>query len=141
MISAVLDVNVLVSAVIGPLGHSRRALVAWQDQRFVLLTSEGVIRELEEKLRLDSIVRRFRLTDEDAEQISRLLRTQATLVAVETTDQVPVTGDPEDDHVLATARLGKADYLVTGDRGLLRLSRHESIAIVSPREFLEVLSK
>ncbi len=41
--------------------------------------------------------------------------------------------------VLATGRLARADYLVTGDRGLLALGSYESMAIVTPREFVTVL--
>ncbi|MGE3911651.1 MAG: putative toxin-antitoxin system toxin component, PIN family [Chloroflexota bacterium] len=50
-----------------------------------------------------------------------------------------VTGDPEDDYVLATARVGSADYLVTGDKELLGLQQFHGTRIVSPREFLFVL--
>jgi predicted nucleic acid-binding protein len=50
-------------------------------------------------------------------------------------------GDPEDDLVLASARLGGADYLVTGDRGLLDLTQHEQFAIVSPRDYLALLEQ
>ncbi len=49
---------------------------------------------------------------------------------------LPITGDPDDDTVLATARLGRVTHLVTGDRGLLALGVHEGIRIVTPRDFL-----
>ena len=51
----------------------------------------------------------------------------------------PVTGDSEDDAVLATARPGSAQYLVTGDTGLLGRSVYEGIKIVTPRAFLTLL--
>lgn len=41
--------------------------------------------------------------------------------------------------VITSAYLGKAEYLVTGDRGLLDLGRHEQVAILSPRAFLGLL--
>ena len=52
-----------------------------------------------------------------------------------------VTSDPEDDYLLATGRLGMSGHLGTGDRGLLAIGRHEGMAIVSPREFLELLNQ
>lgn len=55
-------------------------------------------------------------------------------------DTVVVTGDPEDDHVLATAAHGQAEYLITGDKKLLALARHSSTQIISPREALDLLS-
>ena len=39
--------------------------------------------------------------------------------------------DPNDDFLLAMAKAGKADYLVTGDKsGLLALHRHQGTQIV-----------
>ena len=44
--------------------------------------------------------------------------------------------DPSDDFLLALSEAGKADYLVTGDKGgLLALNRHKTTTIVSGREF------
>jgi predicted nucleic acid-binding protein len=48
-----------------------------------------------------------------------------------------ITGDPEDDYVLATARLGQAGYLVTGDRKLVELGSYGSVTMIRPKEFVE----
>lgn len=56
-------------------------------------------------------------------------------------DEIPaVTGDPEDDYVLATAHLAGADYLVTGDVKLQNLRSHQQVAIVSPRAFFDLIT-
>jgi uncharacterized protein len=47
--------------------------------------------------------------------------------------------DPKDDAIVATALKAKADFLVTGDRHLLSHGSHESIQIVAPRQFLDLL--
>ena len=52
-----------------------------------------------------------------------------------------VCRDKSDDIVLATALAGKADVIVTGDDDLLVLKRFRGIRIVSPRQFLELLSQ
>lgn len=49
----------------------------------------------------------------------------------------PVCRDPDDDWVLATALAGKADAIVTGDKDLLVLRRHQGVVILTPRNFLE----
>ncbi|MCC6174116.1 MAG: hypothetical protein IT305_02330 [Chloroflexi bacterium] len=46
-----------------------------------------------------------------------------------------------DDPVLSTALSGHADYLVTGDADLRRLGRIDSVSIVTPREFLDILDQ
>ena len=38
-----------------------------------------------------------------------------------------VCDDAEDDHVLGTAVAANADYLVTGDRGLLRVGEYRGV--------------
>lgn len=51
----------------------------------------------------------------------------------------PVTNDPDDDLVLATALAGAAGYLVTGDAALLALREFRNIRIVSTAAFAAVL--
>src|SRR5690348_9276078 len=52
-----------------------------------------------------------------------------------------VATHPEDDLVLATAASARADYLVTGDRQLLRLGSFEGMPVISPADFLAVLDR
>ncbi len=139
MISAVVDLNVIVSALIIARGVPFDVWAAWQANRFTLLISEGMILELAGKLVEPRIAQKYGLTTDDASFTTALLRTQGSLVAVSDSQVTHITGDPEDDLVLATAHLGRADYLVTGDRKLLGLGEYEGVAIVSPREFLSLI--
>jgi uncharacterized protein len=138
---AVLDVNINVSAVLGELGHARQVVEAWRAGRFTHLTSEHIIGHTLSKLRLPRIARYHRLGADDLRLIEAALRTAAIVVPVVPDDVTGVTGDPEDDAVLATVRLGRADYLVTGDRGLLDLGAHAGTRILSPRDFLAALGQ
>jgi putative PIN family toxin of toxin-antitoxin system len=140
MLRASLDVNVLVSSVIGPFGPSRQILTAWATNRFTLLTSEHIIMQATAKLRTRRIGQRYNITPTTIQTLETLLRAEAIVVPILPGDIHPVTGDAEDDTVLATARLGSADYLVTGDAGLLALSPYDGIRIVTPRAFWELLT-
>ncbi len=42
--------------------------------------------------------------------------------------------------MLATAVSGTAEYLVTGDKPLQNLGTYQSVTILSPRVFLDILS-
>ncbi len=139
MIQAVVDVNVLVSALVGPLGFSRRTLVAWEQGRLDLVTAEGIINELDGKLQLPRIQKRLSDPDVNRQWIVQLLRTQARLILVPRHECVPITGDPDDDYVLATTRLSQAEYLVTGDQELLAIGEYARARIVSPRQLIAVL--
>jgi predicted nucleic acid-binding protein len=65
--------------------------------------------------------------------------TQATTIDVRDEEVESVVGDPEDDYVLATCRLGRADFLVTGDHGLLALGQHGATTVVTPRDFVRLV--
>ncbi len=103
------------------------------------MTSDGIVREGGEKLQLPRITRRYNVMEDDRRWVFGLLATQAESIPVADADVQSLTGDPEDDYVLATCRLSGADYLVTGDQGLLDLGSHGATVIVSPRRFAELL--
>ena len=48
--------------------------------------------------------------------------------------------DPDDDHVIAAALVAHVDFIVTGDKDLLALARHEGVSIITARAFYEHLS-
>jgi putative PIN family toxin of toxin-antitoxin system len=139
MVGATLDVNVLVSAAISPRGVPSQILEAWQAQRFEVITSQHIIDQLVLKLRSDRIGRRYGLTVAAIRDFTAPLRRDARRIVLPPDAILPVTGDPEDDAVLATARLGQAAYLVTGDGGLLARSPYADIPIIAPRAFLDLL--
>lgn len=50
-----------------------------------------------------------------------------------------INEEPDDDRVLECALAGKADYVVSGDRHLLKLGSYESILIVTARQFMDLV--
>ena len=49
-----------------------------------------------------------------------------------------VQDDPTDNRILECAESGRSEYLVTGDKHLLKLGQFEATRIVTPAEFLEI---
>jgi len=128
----ILDTNILVSAILSPDGNANLALRRWLDGRFVLLTSSEQLAELKRTLRKPYIERHYK--PYDAGKLINLLRTLA--LQIERLPVVRRSSDSEDDFLLALAQVGKADYLVTGDKaGLLALRRHAGTGIVTAAEF------
>lgn len=138
MIVAVLDTNVLVSAF--PAHGTVPALLidAWRQGAYHLVVSEHILAELGETWRDPYWRARFSPTDSAA--AITLLRSDAIMTAL-TVEVTGVATYPEDDLILATAVAGAATYLVTGDRKLRAVSTFEGVTILSPREFLERLSR
>lgn len=132
----VIDTNILVSALIAPLGKPAAIIDAWLDGKFTLLTCATHVNELRSTLhkpRVAELIKPYkggRLVN----QIKKLAE------GVDPLPHVERSSDPTDDFLLAMSEGGRADYLVTGDKsGLLALSRHKVTRIVSAKEFAELL--
>lgn len=131
---AVLDPNVLVSALISRRGAPAKLLAAWQEGRFELVVSPLVLEELRRVLRYPKL--RRLLAAEDAEQAVRWLADAAAGVEDPEAAAPVRSADPGDDYLIALAA-GQKAALVSGDRHLLELK--ERIPVYSPREFLGVV--
>lgn len=132
----VLDTNVLVSALLSPTSAAARLVSLWQEGRFTLLSTPAQLDELSRVTRYPKIRQRLNLAL--AGRLINEIRHLATLVMPPLPD-VLVSRDPSDNYLLAMAKAGAADYLVTGDkRDLLSLNTHEGTKIVTVRHFLNL---
>lgn len=137
MIRAVLDCNVLVSGFPRPGSIPRRILEQWARNQFELILSDHILSEVADAWNKTYFLARY--TRHEAQQAIATLRVFATIVVPVTTVR-GVADDEEDDYVLATAVAGNATHLVTGDRGLLRLGSYQGVVILTPRDFLDLLT-
>ncbi len=129
----VLDSNVLVSALVG---HSLpRRLLFQLLKGHVILSSIQMLAELEEVL----LRKKFELTRGQIEEYLKLVINGTHLINVTVCPEI-VLEDPDDDIILATASEGDADYIVTGDKHLLRLEKHQVTKIVTVKEMLELVN-
>ncbi len=122
-----LDTNVLVSAFAtrGLCADLFRAVIAEHE----LVVGEVVLSELQRVL-----LTRFRVPEEHVRQIEELLRSYEVVPRPAAMDPVPVR-DASDRWVLANARAGGVDVLVTGDADLLAVANTAGLPILSPRDF------
>jgi uncharacterized protein len=76
-------------------------------------------------------------------EISRTLAQLSTFSELVTPDIhiAAVKDDPTDNRILECAVAGRSDYIVTGDKHLLRLVQFREIRIVTPAEFLEIAAQ
>ncbi len=132
---AVLDTNVLVSALISPGGGSARLLLELRSGAFELIVSPLLIVELREVLRRDKF-RRY-VTEAEADAYVELIRTEAVLRPDPAPSPEPLGADPDDEFLIDLARDASVDALVTGDAHLLDL--RAIIPAMTPAEFLETL--
>ena len=131
----VLDTNILVSALLVEQSPPAKLITPWRQGRFTLLTAAPQLDELLRVTRHPKI--RARLTPALAGRLINELRHLA--VVVDHLALAEVSPDPGDDYLLAIARGGSAEYLVTCDkRDLLSLAEHRGTRIMSVRTFLDL---
>jgi putative PIN family toxin of toxin-antitoxin system len=133
-VRAVLDPNVLISALLSREGTPAKVLLEWQRGGFELVVSQLLLAELERALAYPKI--RKRISDADAREFVQWLERAAT-TAPDPDDPPPVRSpDPGDDYLIALAASQRA-VLVSGEGHLLGLAGEAPV--LAPREFLERL--
>jgi hypothetical protein len=129
-VRAVLDPNVLISAVLSRRGAPAELLVRWVQGEFDLVVSDLLLAELERALGYPKL--RARISVEDAAALNSPLR-EGAIEGHDPPDPPARSDDPGDDYLLALAERERA-LLVSGDRHLLALS--DRLPVLSPRAFL-----
>lgn len=142
-IRAVMDTNLLISAVIGsPAAPPRLIYEALKAERFTSVTSLNIIEEIEDVFSRIPVRAQFKLSDADVKQF---LADFIRVSAIVSTDRYvnPIqTPDPKDDMFVTCGLQGDADYIISGDKKhLLTLKEVEGIKIISAREFLSLLEE
>lgn len=133
---AVFDTNVFVSAFLSrnPSSPTDELLRRWLEGEITLLVSQVLLDEIIDKLREKGI------SEERIIALAGALLRLAEWVDVAPEAVQPVLADPDDDHVLACATVGKAEYLVTYDPDFEPLGgTYAGIRILSAPPFLWIL--
>ncbi len=129
---AVLDTNVLVSALISPGGSSAALLLELRAGAFELVASPTLLGELREVLGREKF-RRY-VTQAEVHAYVDLIGHAATLLDDPVPSARPLSADPDDDNLVDLARAAEADVLVSGDAHLLEL--RDRLPVMTPAEFL-----
>lgn len=133
----VLDTNVIISALLWS-GRTRKLLELIQNQKIIVYTCFDQITELKDVLARPKF-RRIKNVNLTPEAIAAIFLEFATTIP-----QIPIIGiiqeDPADNLILACALASQAQFIITGDKHLLKLESFQGIKIIRPREFLKRLS-
>ena len=139
MLRAVLDANVIISALIQPKGASGQILIRFLDgNSFELIVSPTILSELRRALSYPKVRKYIKSSDEDLD----LWVASIELIAQPVDGKIriqAVAEDPDDNKYIEAAVEGLAQFVVTGDKHLLSLKFYENIRIVTPRVFRQLL--
>ena len=130
----VLDANVYASAFNFP--HGKVAFI-WEHAlkgTYTLLISPAIVAELANVLR-----EKFKWPENDIKARAKRFARLAEIITPKVVPNV-VKDDPTDNHILACAREGQADLIVSGDKHLRRIKAYKGIPIIRPADFLHTLA-
>jgi putative PIN family toxin of toxin-antitoxin system len=130
-VRAILDPNVIISALLSRAGTPAKVLRAWLEGRYELIVSSSLLEELERALAYPKLAERIKA--DEAVELLDWLRREAILVEDPAEPPTTRSEDPGDDYLLALAEAERA-VLVSGDRHLLALP--EELPVLTVREFL-----
>lgn len=132
-----LDVNTLVSGFLKGGGPPSTIIDAWRAGRLHVCLSSHIVATVHKVWERPYFVA-------NSDRIDRALAIDLMDEQAEPFTPDPavsgVADDEEDDMVLGTAVAAGADYLVTGDAGLLAIGEYRGVRIVSAREFLLLIA-
>ncbi len=134
MVRVVLDINVLVSAFRNK-GKSR-SLLRMLMEKYEIILSNQILAELADVLSRD----KFNVTNAQIDKFLSILVRYAIVVPVQSCSKI-IIEDPDDDVILDTALCGKAEYIVSGDKHLLKIVRYRNVEILSVNDFLQKIDK
>lgn len=130
---AVLDTNVVVSALVFAHGRLSWIRESWSSERFIPLASKSTVLELLRVLAYP----KFNLSHREREDLLAEYLPFCEIVKVERAPEaLPKSRDPNDQMFLELAIAGDADVIVTGDDDLLAMTGVD-VEIVTPGAFRE----
>lgn len=109
------------------------------ENKYKLLLPRDVLTELSKKFTEKKYLASH-ILKADAQEFIEVLATVAEEIPVITESVPEISRDKKDDYLLACAVIGEADYLVSGDADLQVLQEIQGVKIVSPVEFLKIMS-
>ena len=130
----VFDTNIYISAFVIPGGNAEKAYIHSIDGDFELCTSVAILTELAGKLE-----KKFGWGKNGIVQLITSISNVATVL--KTTPWLKTLSDDPDNRILECALKAKADFLVSGDKHLLKLKRYENCEIIKLSVFLRILQQ
>jgi hypothetical protein len=119
-------------------GSPAKIIKAAEDKKIRIIVSEEIIREISQTLAYPRLRQVYEKAEvERQELIEAILRIGKLVEATAMTNIV--REDPADNKFIECASASETDYLVSGDRHLLKIGSYKKTRIISVNEFLEIL--
>lgn len=130
----VLDTNIYLSGIIFG-GNSRHILDLIIKKKIKAITSPAILLEISKKLK-----QKFKWSqDKIVLTIKTIIKTTRIIKPKEILRVVKV--DKSDNKVIEAAVESNSNYIISGDKHLLKIKKYQKIKIVTPAEYLSIYLK
>jgi putative PIN family toxin of toxin-antitoxin system len=134
----VLDTNTVISGLFWR-GRPFEVLELMRSGQIEVYTSEAILEELLDVLQRSKFSQKLALLNSNAQEVVNSFISWVEVIEVGEVAKV-VASDPDDDQIIACAKLANADFIISGDADILNVKDDISIPVVNAGEFLEILA-
>ncbi|MBI2613277.1 MAG: putative toxin-antitoxin system toxin component, PIN family [Candidatus Levybacteria bacterium] len=131
MHKVVVDTNVFISGFLFG-GNPRKIIEAWINKKYIFCLSPELKTEIISKLK-----NKFFLSNQSLKIIEEALDINTEKFIPK--KKISICKDPQDNFLLELAEESTADYLISGDKLVLKLGNYKKTKIISPKNFLKLL--
>lgn len=132
LIKVVLDTNIIISGSLFG-GKPKEIIELVYSEQIQGITSLSLLTEL-----LETLLKKFKFSQQALLEIEDAIRDVFEFVYPKRT--LRILKDKDDNRVLEAAVEGQSEFIITGDKELLKLKKYNNIRIITAEEFL-MLSK
>ncbi len=127
----VLDTNVFISSFLGT-GTPRKIIDFWKEGKITICLSKEIVDEYVE------VLERLGLSGEKGveEFLQLFARNFHSLFTAKTPNLEIVKNDPDDNKFFECAVALKAQFIISGDKAVLKIKNYMGIKILSPKQFI-----
>lgn len=132
MHKVIVDMNVIISGIVFG-GTPRKIIELWLRKTYIFCLSPELKSEVLSKLQ-----QKFLLPEHSIKDLEETLDTYSKKYIPQR--KLTLCEDPNDNFLLELAEESKATYLVSGDKLVLKMKNYKTTTIISPKEFIDILS-
>jgi len=138
MIRIILDTNILFSALAFDKELEKLLLFLFENNlKYQMFASIETLQELDDKLLSPKFLKYRNFKIDQVKEVLDWYKNHTCLKEVSL--KLNICRDPRDNKFLELAKTIQADYLISGDKDLLKLKEFEGTKILKPSEFMETM--
>ena len=134
-IRVILDTNIFISGIFWKGNYCSQIIDAWKSEKITLVSSLEIIQELVQTLQDFKIEMPKAMIDEWRRMI---IKNAMIVLPIENLHLIKE--DPDDNKFFEAAITGKANYIISQDKHVLKIKAYRGIKTASPEEFVKLLN-